>query len=125
MVVLICGKPKSGKTTYGKYLCRKVGSAIHLDSDELRKIFDYDDFSENGRKEWMLRMADLASLLEKQGFIPIISMVAPYRNTRKEMVKKFEKHILIYMKGSDRYMWKGSMFEEPQDDENPVVKSLK
>lgn len=121
MVILITGKPNAGKTTLAKRLLRKWDDAILLDGDELREDLGYRAHSERGKKIWMMRVAKLAARLEEQGYRPIIALVSPYRRTRKAMMKLFKQGKLIYVDGTDKYMWKGSIYEEPLEDEHPFI----
>ena len=123
-IFLVTGRPGSGKTTLGRRLCefkRSQGhSAVLLDGDELREVLEYKDFTEAGRKRWMLRVAGLAKILEYNDVIPVIALVSPYRETRKKIAKMFKSFKLIYIKSDSERMWEGSVYEEPQDDERPI-----
>jgi adenylylsulfate kinase-like enzyme len=121
MVVLITGRPNAGKTTFAKKLIRKYDDAILLDGDELRGAFKYKAHSRRGKIKWMISVARLAALLESQGYRPIIALVSPYSKTRKAMRKLFKQSKLIYIDGTDKYMWEGSVYEVPEEDENPIV----
>jgi adenylylsulfate kinase-like enzyme len=121
MVILITGRPNAGKTTFARKLLRKYDDAVLLDGDELREVFKYKAHSKRGKTKWMMSIARLAALLESQGYRPIIALVSPYRRTRKKMMKFFKKGRLIYIDGTDKYMWEGSVYEVPEEDENPIV----
>ena len=55
MKILIFGLPGSGKTTFAKKLIE--GKKIpHFNADEIRKLFEDWDFTENGRKRQANRM---------------------------------------------------------------------
>lgn len=120
MVIWIFGRPGSGKTTLGKKFCSKSKNAVLLDGDDLRAIFDYHDFSEEGRKKWIHMVAKLAFSLERQGFFPIVALVSPYKESRLRAKKLFKNFKLIYLTSDTERMWEGSVFEEPDDDEPHV-----
>jgi len=121
MVILITGRPNAGKTTLAKKLVRKYDEAILVDADEFREVFKKKGYTRRSRIGWMMTLARYAALRESQGFLPIIAMVSPYRKTRKAMMKLFKQAKLIYVDGTDKYMWEGSVYEEPLEDENPLV----
>lgn len=80
MIVWITGNSGAGKTTLSQQM--KTKKTILLDGDELREIYPT-GFSEKDRHEHNLRVAQLAVLLENQGFDVIVSLIAPYKKTRK------------------------------------------
>jgi len=45
------GLPCSGKTSISKKLSEVISNLVVLDGDELRKIFSWDDFSDEGIRE--------------------------------------------------------------------------
>ena len=124
--ILITGRPRSGKSTLAIILKRYIGDkAIILDGDDLRNSLDYTDFSEEGRKRWIKRVASLALTFVRQGFCPIIALVSPYAGVRKEIGEIFKNNdidfTLFYVDGAADRMWSGSVYEEPQEDEQPIT----
>ena len=80
--VWITGRPGVGKSTLAKKLFDDMHLAILLDSDTLRRIIGYNDYSKQGRVRWMNIVAKMAAELEQQGFTPLVAIVSPYRGTR-------------------------------------------
>lgn len=58
--ILIMGLPGSGKTTLANQLKSKFPDCLHLNGDEVRKMFNDWDFSYEGRLRQAYRMRDLA-----------------------------------------------------------------
>jgi len=88
-VVWLTGLPSSGKTT----LARAVSSRLEtlsipsevLDGDELRRTESRDlGFSPEDRREQARRAAVKANVLARDGRLPIVALVSPYRAHREE-----------------------------------------
>jgi bifunctional enzyme CysN/CysC len=80
--VLIYGPPKSGKTRAALELERQLFDAgaavVVLDGQALRRGVSKDlGFSDEDRSENLRRAAEIAKLLNDQGFTVILAMVAP------------------------------------------------
>lgn len=63
-----------------------------LDGDEIRNVIKLTGFDEDSRKKHNLNVGYMASLLEAQGSIVIVSLISPYddiRNKIREMCKNF------------------------------------
>ncbi len=85
--LLIYGPPGSGKTRAAHRLERRLFDAGHavvlLDGQELRRGLNKDlGFSDEDRSENLRRTAEIARLLNDQGYIVILSMVAPQAQAR-------------------------------------------
>ena len=123
--VFLTGMPKSGKTTLAIALYNIIKNSVILDGDELRKNLNYKGFSKKDRDEWVRKIGNLAFNLSSQGISPIVALVSPYASVRKEIRKKFVDagmgFLLVYVKGSDKFMWEGSVYEEPGIDEDHIV----
>jgi bifunctional enzyme CysN/CysC len=80
--ILIYGPPGSGKTRAAHSLERELFDEGHavivLDGQQLRRGISKDlSFSDEDRSENLRRAAEMAKLLNDQGFVVILSMVAP------------------------------------------------
>jgi bifunctional enzyme CysN/CysC len=80
--VLIYGPPKSGKTQAALELERRLfdegAAVVVLDGQALRRGISKDlGFSDEERSENLRRAAEIAKLLNEQGFTVILAMVAP------------------------------------------------
>ena len=100
-VIWLTGFSGSGKTTIANELCRKLKhkdvKCIILDGDEIRNAFKNTGFDRESRVQHNVNVGYMASLLEKQGYIVIVSLVSPYREARdkcRQIVSTFmEVHI--------------------------------
>ena len=100
-VIFLTGLSGSGKTTIAKALVERYKKRgivpVLLDGDEIRKVIHQAGFDEDSRKKHNLNVGYMASLLESQGKVVIVSLISPYRDTRDEirtMCKKFiEVHV--------------------------------
>ena len=93
MIVWFTGQPGSGKTTLAKSMQlrpvfletfgdKKYKKIIHLDGDDLREVLDNKDYSEQGRRNNMQFVIDMAKVMDSKGYLVIVSMVSPYRDLR-------------------------------------------
>ncbi len=103
--VWLTGLPGSGKTTIAAllydHLKSKNTSCIILDGDEIRKTVSKDlGFSPEDRKEHNRRVIEIAKLLVKNGIIPIIPLISPYRETRDAARREIPNFIEVYVKAS-------------------------
>ena len=100
-VIFLTGLSGSGKTTIAKALVEKYKKQgvvpVLLDGDEIRKVIHQTGFDEESRKKHNLNVGYMASLLESQGNVVIVSLISPYidiRNEIRAMCKKFvEVHV--------------------------------
>jgi len=100
-VIFLTGLSGSGKTTIAKALVEKYKKQgvvpVLLDGDEIRKVIHQTGFDEESRKKHNLNVGYMASLLESQGNVVIVSLISPYidiRNEIRQMCKKFvEVHV--------------------------------
>lgn len=115
MVILITGMAGSGKSSIAKKLKKAINNSIIIDGDEIREIFNNNKFDDEGREENIMIMGKIASLLEKQGFTPIISAIMPRKIWRKKIRKIFNESILIYLSGGS--LWENTFYEIPDKEE--------
>lgn len=97
-IIWLTGNVKSGKTSIA-YLLKEKLNAVVLDGDEMRKSISLGaGFSKEDREEHNLRVGRLANVLHKQGHNVIVSVIAPFRSTRKKLTELCDP-IWIYVKG--------------------------
>ena len=83
MILWFTGQPGSGKTTLCEKIKEKIDSkVIHFDGDDIRDVLNNKDYSEKGRRKNIQFVIDMAKVLEKKGFIVLVSLVSPYRDLR-------------------------------------------
>jgi len=105
MIVLFFGQPASGKTTLAKsYINNRVfkhnenrSTYIHIDGDNWRLITNNVNYSKEGRMQNLKSAFNMALFLEKEGFIPILSFVTPYKELRNYLAGKANKLVQIYL----------------------------
>jgi adenylylsulfate kinase-like enzyme len=90
MIYWFYGQPGSGKTTLAKALKEHLElnnhrMVQHIDGDELRHIFDNKDYSKEGRLKNLRNVNNIARYLSYKGWDVVISVVAPYKETRNEL----------------------------------------
>ena len=124
MIYWFIGQPGCGKTTLARRLkvhfdTRRVPS-IHLDGDDLRKIFgnayNKEHFTKDYRIEWTKTLQRFVAHVADQGVHVIVSTVNPYRDVREEFKNSRpdakEIHVSTNdIRGREHYWVKD--FEEP------------
>jgi len=96
MIILFFGQPSSGKTTLANeffssliqnenphisvFACYNL---FRIDGDDWRNISENKDYSKEGRVANLKSAFSMAKLLEKEGFVPVLSFVAPYQELRE------------------------------------------
>jgi adenylylsulfate kinase len=100
-VIFLTGLSGSGKTTIAKALIEKYKtkgvSPVLLDGDEIRKVIHQNGFDEDSRKKHNLNVGFMASLLESQQKIVIVSLISPYADIRNEIRGLCKKFIEVYV----------------------------
>ena len=83
MILWFTGQPGSGKTTLCEKIKEKIDNkVIHFDGDDIRDVLNNKDHSEKGRRKNIQFVIDMAKVMEKKGFIVLVSLVSPYRDLR-------------------------------------------
>ena len=95
MVIWFTGQPGSGKTTLAErfiqdkligFMKMRPKDIVHIDGDDIRKTLartDADDYSRGGRTKNIRWVLDTTVFLVSKGYLPIISMVSPFRWLRE------------------------------------------
>ncbi len=100
-VIFLTGLSGSGKTTIAKALVEKYKKQgvvpVLLDGDEIRKVIHQTGFDEESRKKHNLNVGYMASLLESQGNVVIVSLISPYIDIRNEIRTMCKKFVEVYV----------------------------
>jgi adenylylsulfate kinase-like enzyme len=119
MVILITGKPEAGKSHYAFQLAQELrseGKLVRvLDGDAVRLSNNDNDYSDDGRRNHLMRMATLAVKTEEADVIVIIAAVSPKREWRDAMRAMWKQSRLVYLPGGT--LWKGTNYERPDESE--------
>ena len=101
MIYWFTGQPGHGKTVLAKELNSALFSneAFHIDGDDLRAIFDNQDYSEAGRRKNIELAQHIAHFLDNKGQDVVVSLVSPYKDQRDSFKEKIgnEKIHEIYV----------------------------
>jgi adenylylsulfate kinase-like enzyme len=100
MIYWLTGQPGAGKTTLGDWLVASFPSSkvTHIDGDDIRKIFDNQDYSEEGRRKNVDLAQKIAHFIHSKNEIAIVSLVSPYRDQREYFKQKIGPGIVeIYV----------------------------
>ena len=87
MIIVLFGQPTSGKSTLAKsyqmrlFLDYGVSIPI-LDGDDIRAMFNNQDYSKEGRIKNLNRISDIATFLNKQYHVVLVSAVYPITEAR-------------------------------------------
>ena len=97
MVIWFTGQPGSGKTTLAnKFIEDKLigfmkiphWEIVHIDGDDVRKTLareEVEDYGRNGRIKNIQWTIDTSIFLVSKGFLPVVSLVSPYRWMRESL----------------------------------------
>jgi len=106
MKILIFGLPGSGKTTFAKKLVENK-KIPHFNADDIRKLFEDWDFTEDGRKRQANRMMTMCDLAVNH---VVVDFVCPFESYRSFYDMK------IWMNTIDkgRFEDTNKVFEKPK-----------
>lgn len=100
-ILWFTGLSGSGKTTIAKEIVKKLQEegqpVMLLDGDEIRDIFKNTGFDKESRLRHINDVAKMAVYLQKQGIIPIVSLISPYAESRENAKKLSDDFLEIYV----------------------------
>jgi adenylylsulfate kinase len=124
MIFLFTGQPHSGKTTLANHLktALRIRNDVKLtymvDGDDLRRIINNKDYSEQGRRINIGNAFAIAKYLDDANYDVILSLVSPYKDLREEL-KQSNEVIEIYVHTTDvrgREAFHVADYEPPTED---------
>jgi len=89
--IWLTGQPGSGKTTLGNAIKEKLSvshpniECMLVDGDDLRNIVVNKNYSKKGRRKNIQLAINIAKYLQSKDILPIICLVAPYRDLRDSL----------------------------------------
>lgn len=94
------GQPGAGKTTLAKHLYHHIldysTEVIHIDGDDLRTMFNNQNYSTMGRYQNVDTAHNIAYFMSKKGFDVVVSLVSPFRAQRTKF-KENPNFVEIYV----------------------------
>ena len=100
--IWLTGLPSAGKTTIAKHLVprlRELGHNVELlDGDEVRKGLSADlGFDRKSRETHASRVTFVAKVLARNGAIPIVALISPYRSSRARARTDIDRFVEVYV----------------------------
>jgi adenylyl-sulfate kinase len=100
--IWLTGLPSAGKTTIGKVLVERLEARDRyvdlLDGDEIRKGLSADlGFDRVSREAHAGRVAFVAKVLARNGAIPIVALISPYRSSRAKARAEIGRFVEVYV----------------------------
>ena len=103
MIQWIHGESGVGKTTLAKKLLDS--RTVHLDGDDMRRVWTDLGFSDKDRMANNVRIAHLARVLDRQGFNVVVSTICPTQEIR-DAVKAITNCVFIHIESDqDKKSW--------------------
>ena len=100
-VIWLTGLSGAGKTTLARALERGLcdaGCGVKvLDGDDLRAAVPGIGFDHDARHRHILNTAGLAADLEAQGMLVVVSLISPYRESRRQAREKCKNFLEVYV----------------------------
>jgi len=98
----LTGLPSSGKTTIGQALVERLTARGRytelLDGDEIRKGLSSDlGFDRVSREAHAGRVTYVAKVLARNGVIPIVALISPYRTSRARARAEISRFVEVYI----------------------------
>ena len=111
MKILVMGLPGSGKTYLTQRLVPILNAAWY-NADQVRKMSNDWDFSDEGRKRQSMRMKTFADFEKLHGRYVVCDFVCPTKETREN----FDADIVIWMDTikEGRYEDTNKLFQDPE-----------
>jgi len=110
-IILIMGLPGAGKTTLANELAKLI-TCKRLNADEIRKVANDWDFSEEGRTRQAKRMSDAALKLKSEGNNVIADFICPTPEARSLFPADYIVWVDTIKKG--RFDDTNQMFVKPE-----------
>lgn len=110
MIIWIHGKSNSGKTILAKQILKEVKNYnktfVHIDGDEIRKIFSNNDYSLEGRLKNAKFIQNLVFLLNKNKVNVIVSTLSIFKKILILNRKKIKNYFEILVKSKQTNLYK-------------------
>ena len=110
MIIWIHGKSNSGKTILAKQILKEVKNYnktfVHIDGDEIRKIFSNNDYSLEGRLKNAKFIQNLVFLLNKNKVNVIVSTLSIFKKILILNSKKIKNYFEILIKSKQTNLYK-------------------
>jgi len=128
LVLWITGIPRSGKTTLGDMIYKKLQKEKlkmqRLDSHDVRPLFPDIGFKRDEVDNHIKRVGHLASMMEKNGIITIASFVSPFRESREFVRNLCSNYIEVYLKTTADELRKDHEYEIYEQAEKGQIKNV-
>lgn len=120
------GQPGAGKTTLAQLLKLKLEEdfsfkkIVILDGDEIRDLFNNQDYSIDGRKKNVELVQNCCRFLVKNEIVVIVCMVSPFSDQRSQIVKELNgvEIFVECIEERGREQFHVDYFEEPSYTNN-------
>ena len=114
MIYWFYGQPGAGKTTLSNALNLRI-NAIQIDGDDVRSVFNNQDYSKEGRIKNLTLINNIVRFLDHKGFNVIVSVVSPYKEIRDQLLDLDIKYFYVCTtetRGKENYFVKDFEIEE-------------
>jgi len=114
MIYWFYGQPGAGKTTLSNALNLRI-NAIQIDGDDVRSVFNNQDYSKEGRIKNLTLINNIVRFLDHKGFNVIVSVVSPYKEIRNQLLDLDIKYFYVCTtetRGKENYFVKDFEIEE-------------
>ena len=124
MIFWFTGQPHAGKTTLAKHLYKflsenSIKKTFLVDGDDLRKINNNKDYTEQGRRNNIAQAIAIAKYLDSLNYNVIVALVSPYKDMRDEFKEFIGNDIVeIYVhtnRKRQREQFKVENYQAPEE----------